>query len=236
MAEPTSSLTYVGMQTEVIRRVSCTTADALMAVDMGYLWYQNAHDWSFNRVSTTCALYSGTGTTTLPDDYGGMVTRFSYASGAGYYILAEVSSEEILDRLSSVGNVGGPPRVFAIEATPLTAATGQRWQVRWYPIPDASYTLTYRYRQVFPALSGTATQYFAGGNQYSQLILYSALSQHEETKGDVLGTYHRTRDQELARCIERDQSRHHGGIIGVMGPGAEYRTWEIITDDVTEAP
>jgi len=96
------------------------------------------------------------------------------------------------------------PSVAAIvPVTPFAVATGQRWQVRWYPIPDDTYPLIYPYFAL-PG-QGSSTNYLQGGMLHIETIkaCCRAAAEHEMTR--EMGLEHQAMLSRIRASYEVDR-------------------------------
>ena len=180
-------------------------------VNDGYLRFLNEHDWSFLSPSTTLAVLADAEETALPSGFEEMLDNFWFAHDAalGRNIIWRTSPENIRRMKAEYANESATPREFAIEPVAFVAATGQRWQAVWFPVPSAALTLHYRYRAAAAALSSDS-DYPMGGQRHGQTILAACRTECEVNKGQTSGIYearYRGSDGDgglLARSIQRD--------------------------------
>ena len=210
-AEPTSSLTYANIYGAVEARFpSLTTDEAKAIVDAAYLEFLRARQWTFLYPVTTIDVEADDETNDLPYDFGHIVMHFSYGSGTGYYILGETSTRRILEWKAS-SNLSSYPKHYAIEPK-AAALTGQRWQVRWYPVPSADTTFTYSYLLIPVAM--TVDGNYPMGSAYDSLTIRNmALAEAEMDIGHVAGPYQKRAQESLAASIEFDERRTSGIVL-----------------------
>lgn len=139
--------------------------------------------WSFLNVNTTLAVSSGTATYDLPLDFATMSGEFNYVTSAasGKLRMTRVSYEE-LSAMKAQSNASGLPQYFCIsEKTSTGGATQSRYEVTFYPNPNATENYTYRYVRSPAALSTSAT-WPAGIDLYCEAISAACRSVCEERK------------------------------------------------------
>ncbi len=180
----------VGMQQYGAVQTGANLVLIKQMVNDGLMMFYAEHDWNFLRPSATLAITEDDTETDLPAGFANMEDPFRFAAGSGYYgSITETTPNHIL-MLRQGGSVTGYPRLYAIRPKALTATTGQRWEVMWYPTISADLTLSYRYRVTPSALVNDAD--FPYGHQlHSMAILEACLCQMEVRKGDVSGVHHR---------------------------------------------
>ena len=115
---------------------------------------KNVYQWRFLKPQTTLTLVAETWEYTLDDNFGGFIDEFIYPDGTGLRPPAPRSLERLLN-LRAGSNISGDPYVYAFRPVALTASTGQRWQILFYPTPSTAHVMRYRYR-VIPGKWGVA--------------------------------------------------------------------------------
>ena len=238
LSEPTTSWTYESLYTEVEARSSLSSADAKVCVDLAYMEFIRSYDWSFLRPVSSLSVEEDDETTALPANYGGIIGKFYYESGAGYRFLTEVTPEWIGERLAAGGDVTDIPRYYAIEPTEFTASTGQRYQVRWYPFAGEDLTLGYRYK-IIPNKMVNAGDYPLGGAEHAYTILCLAMREADRRgtsqTGTIAGENERMANEALAKSILIDQQRSSGVTLGNLNRPlrrvAEGYHWTELTEE-----
>jgi len=124
---------------------------------------------------------------TLPDAFGGLLSRLTWQPGqAEWAALQQVSEFGIRDR-RQYSDVVDVPQRFCVRPKTFTAATGQRFEMVFDPVPDAAYIFTYTYR-VRPDTLGSA-EYPYGGMEHSETILASCMAAAELKRLDQRGEH-----------------------------------------------
>lgn len=178
------------------------------------------HHWSFLQPYTTLSTTSTDYDYDLPDDFGGMVVdQFTFAAGTGYAPIKGLIPAEKLLLLKSQSNDSGKPCKAAIRAKSSTGAEGQRYEVIFYPIPDATYVLSYCYR-VNPNKLDASYPYPRGGMPYAECMMESCKAAAEDYLGDTAGIHHQLFADLLQTAIEFDRSLGPGDL-GHYGPHDE---------------
>jgi len=115
---------------------------------------------------------AGTGTATytvgaaawkypLPDDYGGLILPFRYPAGTSHPPLERTSEGRILAGRSS-SNTTGYPRMFAVRPRPFVQASGQRFEIIFWPTPSVDKTLEYTYAVLMNKMGAVLMSHGAG--------------------------------------------------------------------------
>ena len=157
------------------------------------------HNWSFLQVMTTLNTTDDDEDQDLPDDFGNLIGNIIY-SNTGVKIISASDLLNLREGLESTGI----PCYGAIRPKTTTGTTGQRSEIMWYPTPDATYTLTYRYRKITNKLSVT-NLYPYGGQVHSETLLESCLAVAEQRQNDEMGVHWQAFLTALAASIQHDR-------------------------------
>lgn len=173
--------------------------------------------WSFLSPKADLSVSSGDGDYDLPADFGGNARDFTFSVGAGSADLTVVD-EQHMRAMRAYSNSGGAPEYVAIRPKSADGTVAQRWEVLFHPLPNASYTISYRYDVAPPSLSDSVV-YPYGGPAHAETLLESCLAVAEERKNDA-STLHRARFQTLlAASVQHDAA--------MMGEDAQNDTWPV---------
>lgn len=196
MAESTLSLSYPDFLQEVGyfctfgRDTGAYTADQASLVDAlirdGYSQFlfppvlegeTQVHVWSFLHPWSTVTTASGTEDYDLPDDFGGVVGDMSLDDGSLHAPIVRRSQGQI-EALRTQAPEEGRPKAFAIRPKVSTGATGQRFEVMFWPEPDGIHVIDYRYARLIGKLT-TLLPYPLGGASHGRTVLASCLAMAE---------------------------------------------------------
>jgi len=153
----------------------------------------------------------------LPDDLGRVLGGFHYAPAEYRQEIIQVSEHQILTSLSRTSDVA-PPYKCTVRHKAQEAGDGQRLEVVWFPIPDSSYTLTYKYEAYAGKISTSANPYPLGGMKYAELITESCLAIAEQRANDEQGIHTAAFVRLLAAGIQSDRKQgatHYGPMTPV---------------------
>jgi len=125
----------------------------------------------------------------LPDDFGGMASdSFTYRRDEQWHLpqikivgeaeirkVDRANDGEVYPRWASIVPVS--PTVLSLQSDGSTIGTSKstRWQAFFYPVPEQTYYLEYRYHAIPPALDATTNIYHYGGAEHSQTIMASVI-------------------------------------------------------------
>lgn len=90
-----------------------------------------------------------------------------------------VVSDDQIRQLAATAAKSGYPRYCAVRPKPSNGSGRQRYEVVFYPTPDSTDTLEYRY-SLIPETLSEAHPYPLGGPQYAELLLASCLAVDEQ--------------------------------------------------------
>ena len=193
-----------------------------------------SHKWSFLPLKATVLTVANQAANDLPEDYGGLALPFAYGATDNNKIIMEVGDAWIDAQLSGSNTPTGPPSYFAIRAKTFAEATAERYEVRWWFVPDSGYTLTYGY-DVSQAEPSAPDKYLVGSGQYGHVIVQMAIAEGELMLRKVAGPQRAEADRMLAAAIEDDMATYGPVNIGYAGdgPGTDQAPRHSVRDDVT---
>jgi hypothetical protein len=192
-----------------------------------------AHRWSFLNPTTTLATVASQTTNDLPDNFGGMRDDFAYSSTDNWKQLVRVEPDWINKQRSGSGAPEGPPTYYAIRPKAIAEATSERYEVVWWFIPDAAYTLTYSY-DVNQDLLTADYSFLLGSGQYGPILSQMARGEGELLVRRVRGPQSERADRMLAAAIEQDLKRQGSKNLGYNSDGlVEDRRRHAYRNDVT---
>lgn len=171
--------------------------------------------WSFLAPQRNIELVAAKYVYTLPGDFTDMVTPgFQFSSAAGLLNVTRISDDK-LESLQSKSPRSGPPQYYAIQDLKAQAIGFTGYRVLFYPTPDTSYSLQYRYGVTPASLSATNTTPL-GGAVHAETILEACLAEADKIFREENGP-HETRFRELlAASITYDKS---------LSQPADNETW-----------
>lgn len=186
------------------------------------------HQWSFLHPFTTISTVADDYDQTLPDSFGGIEGNITYAVNDGYRPIQLVGATQILTQRSK-GEVTGRPIYAAVRPRAGTGTTGQRFEILWWPTPNAVYVLTYRYTALQDQMS-TTYPYPLGGQMHSETILQSCRAEAERRFNDMRGPEY-ARFLELLDTSIRFDAKQAPETLGYMGDGSDRRGRQAVFED-----
>jgi hypothetical protein len=198
--------------------------DAKDFVKSGYMQFLTAYDWTFRRRFATLTLEGGKHIYEMPQDYGGLRTKFCFNRETGYPPLDDRSEQEIME-LRGYGEYRTYPEVYTIRSGVYDPQGGQRYEVLFWPTPSSDYVLYYSYFYMPPMMSN-ATDVPMGGAEVSEAILRMCIAAAEDEGDEVLGVQAQKAQNELAKAIDQDKQREPKQL-GYMGNNYGLNAWEV---------
>ncbi len=184
---------------------------------------QPPHRWSFLCPERTLTTVIGQTDYPLPDDFkaflGDMV--YSAVNSGAFATVGKTSSGDVRMWTALASSGRAPPSRFAEVPRQTDGAQGQRFNVVFFPVPDAAYTLTYRSEINPPALSAQ-NPYPYGGSAHGETILEACLAAAENRLMDVSAqdpsAVHLEAFQRLLQAsIAQDTRDHWSDLAGYDG-------------------
>jgi len=120
----------------------------------------------------------------LPDDFGGIDDKLYFEPNQVYAPVWRRNEGQVL-QLRAGALTTGQPRYYAVRVKPDYGATGQRWEILFYPVPDARYLLRYS-GQVLQGKLTAAKPYPLGGAAHAETIRKLVVAE-AEARNKVLG-------------------------------------------------
>lgn len=253
MAEPTLSLTRDNLREEVGLKLGygvdtsgwepeqISRIDICVRGGLGNFYVpitqdqKTIYEWSFLRLTATIALTDTQGADDLPDDCDGIIDGFVVTTGDATAAVIPVIPVKDLLKLRATTESDAVPKYAAIRIkdTDPTTAISQRYEVLWFPAPDAGNTVSYEYPVKVDTIGSTNT-YLPGGASHSQTIIASCLAVAEQylTPGET--THQQAFQQRLQASIEYDK-RNQQTRLGMTWDLNEptYGTWDWFKREVS---
>jgi len=206
MAESTLTLCYIELMSHVAHFLyGITEIEDLSTqrnavcdeiVQMGYRQFiyppaaegiPTGYEWTFLRPVTTIETVADDADQDLPEDFGRLIgDGFTFEADAQVSpVLADVGEGKIR-RLRLSYNESGRPRVAGLRRMASDGTEPQWWEVMWYPMPDAAYTLHYRYEALVNALT-SEKPHPLGGIKHAETIRASCIAAADAKVNDIRG-------------------------------------------------
>lgn len=179
------------------------TADIDQARDAGVARFYGEKDWFFLSPPTTLTTVASDYDQDLPDDFGSFRETFYWPVDQGYSPIIQTSVGKIRE-LRTQTSSNGIMTHFALNPKTQTGASGTRWEVLWYPTPDAVYAMPYRYNVLRDALSATYP-YPAGGMAVREAIVEACLAAADLLINDAVGAHEQMYQVHLQRAKQQDE-------------------------------
>lgn len=189
-------------------------------VNNGYRRFltDNEYGWNFMTVPLSITFLSGTVSGDnaryyLPDDsYGVLLSPFTYPSGGPRLTITQTSEQELRELQWS--NATGVPTICAVRAINTNVATtAQRWEVVFWPTPNAVYTVSTMYKR-YPTALSSGTDRPVSGFQHDQTVLEACLAAAELEVGDSQGPHEAQYSKFLKQSLKIDRRASAPSIQG----------------------
>jgi len=190
--------------------------DAKAIVNDAYTKFITARRWTFLKPSDTLVTMTNQYIYEMPELFSALLTNFQYDADKGFPDIEEVSVDQIMS-LRSTNTYTRYPDVYALRPQKHDNAIGQRWEVLFYPTPDTSYTLHFRYNILGSKLEND-TDIPLGGVEHAQLIRQMAIAEAELSKDKTLGPQAAIADRMLSTAVLEDTKRNPH-TLGYNGSG-----------------
>ncbi len=172
-----------------------------------------SHRWSFLRPIDTIAIVAADTDYDMEDDFGGIDGPLTFATADNQYHPVDVTNEVRVREMLSRNDRTGPPECVAIQPKTSDQTDGQRFQMIVFPIPDGSYTLSFR-KMVMPNALTDAAPYSLGGAFHSETVLASCLSQRERAQEDLRGRHWEYFIERLIASVQHDRQAYQAEHFG----------------------
>lgn len=176
------------------------------------------YQWSFLRAIASFNTVIGTAFYDLPDNWGAPIGEPFMTTGEYNRPVAiqNVETSRLDYHLTNFPNTGpAQPRIMSIVPKAFSPTTGQRWQVGFWPTPDAVYQLQWRYHVLPNKLSATAP-YHLGGMKHSQTLLAGCLAVCESVKHESQGEKKAEYNERLLASIAMDRLDSSVDLVGTL--------------------
>lgn len=229
MAESTQSYSFADLYQDVqeYQGVGRTNSDPIATakrrVNDAYRKFIQAFDWIFLKPFKVLTLQADVEIYELPDNFQGFEMPFKYPSDLIGYPMNEKPIEYIMNLKGQAGSSTGRPYYFALRPTVYNEQEGTRWEVIFYPKPDDTYQLTYRYKIAVDELVND-DDIAAGQPLHSATLrafclaeveLFDDEGSRQHWKRELYGEPYLRRKGLLDKSIELDR-RFHPRNIGKM--------------------
>jgi hypothetical protein len=150
----------------------------------------------------------------LPDDFAAIEgpLTFSPTDGILKRNIEVVAEWQVRAKLAEIPWVLFP-RMAAIRPKPIDETTWTRYEILFWPIPDDTYTLSYRYQVNIQPLNDT-NQYPPGAQPHGETILESCLAIAEQTRDGKPGLHTARFAERLSASVSADRKASAPEFLG----------------------
>ena len=176
------------------------------------------HRWSFLEPTTTLSTVSGTEDYTLSADFGGLIGLITYTDSDEQWYPIELTGEHRIRilRQRDYNSNKSDPRYAAVRPKSSDGGNGQRFELMLWPMPDAAYTLRYKYHAL-PSKITASKPYPLGGEIHSETILESCLAIAEQRLENSSGIHTQKFQERLAASCAMDRQLQTPDTMGYNG-------------------
>ena len=181
------------------------------------------YDWGFLKPTATVTLKSGDSTVLLPDDCGGVMGKLTATvSGESSGVSLDFGPiGDVYQKHHDLPEATGWPEICCVEPVKgTTYVSGQRHQIKVWPIADQAYVLNFQYYLVPDALSD-ASPYAYGGPAHTETILEGCLAMAEQRRDDLKGLHTQNFQERLKASIAMDR-KLKPRQLGYCGDSSDY--------------
>lgn len=172
-----------------------------------------SHSWSFLRPVFSMSTVSGIEVYQLPEDFGHSAGDITIVSTSTAYDPIAIVGDGYMR-----GNRTGNPTASGVPTTAstrcLTGGGGpQRWEIEFYPSPDAVYALEFPYTVGNPQKLSKTNPYPYGGAMHADTLKAACLAAWERSFDDEQGVQMADFQRRLAASMAVD-ARSRGDFLG----------------------
>lgn len=178
--------------------------------------------WSFlYKWSTLAISVAGGYDYTMDDDFGGLDGPIKYTTDVSGFNIEETNPHRIAE-LRQNSNSTGRPYLYALRARSSDQSAGQKFELIFYPTPDASYTLVLPQMVLVNKLSASYP-YPLGGMSVSQAVLECCLWQAELKYYQQVDGPHAIAAQLALKQARNNDLRNTPSTLGYMGDNSDNK-------------
>ena len=188
-------------------------ATAKRRVNDGYRMFLAAHDWNFLKQNSV--LIARGYEEELPDNFTDLIIPFKYSPTDGGEIMQETDDAAIIQLREGSNRTTGRPYKFALRPKKYTTGTSSiRWEVVFFPAPDAVYPLEYSYHILVNKLVNDDDAPVCGA-EHSQTLRAYCLAEVESFDKEMADVWTTKLPLLLAQSIKKD-GKKSARSVGVM--------------------
>jgi hypothetical protein len=198
-SQPTTAWTFKTLYDRVVLRLGVTSVQAKQYVNDGYQHFIESNDWTFLYEPYSVSVAASDDEIDLPLNFGSLSGTISTSDG----ITLNETSPATISMFRATSDYTGILNYYAL--APSYSTAGQKWTMRFYPLPQSATTIYFQYRKLATLLSADG-DYPLGGAMHSLTILQAAYMVWEQEKNQNNGLEYQKFQQMLERSIERDNN------------------------------
>ena len=164
----------------------------------------------------------------MPDDFSGIDDRMTFSVTTQYAPLKVIGEGQIRAARQQT-TARNRPRFVAIRPKESDGTDGQRYEAMFVPIPNDTYTLTYRKQLLANKLTATILHPY-GGMAHSETILASCLAAAELQQEDKKGVRWDNFMERLSASVDEDKKAHSQSYYGKNLDRSDYGDGYLLDD------
>lgn len=196
-------------------------------VPLGHQQVMTVHRWSFLEPQAEMTLTADDDTFTMPDDFGGINGKITFAKDQEL----ERQNEIVICPIGQInkelqrpnGTEKRQPIFAALLPVQEAVTNSQKWTMKVWPMPEKDYIINFCYRVIPVALASDKYPY--GGDLHSETMLASMLCIAEEryTEPVTPGVMRARFIESLKGSIEIDRQLRKPQSFGYFGDSSDLR-------------
>jgi hypothetical protein len=185
-----------------------------------------AHQWSFMSPVTTLALSASDNKYDLPATYAAMLGPLTFvAGGTEVHRPVKIINEAQIREKQQYTAREGYPQFAAIRPKVSDGTADQVYEIEFHPIPDTSYTMSYRYQAKMASLTTSAPYPLGEWSVHAATISASVKERAASYRADksdesVNGRYKADFGERLRASIDADRRAHGAENLGYNSDGS----------------
>jgi hypothetical protein len=221
--------------------LSPTGADLTKVKDLVYRGYRRfltpmnpktgyPHIWTFMKQNGIVKTKGGQYIYDMPIDFDSFYSSPSLEAGENYPNPSWASEYQVKTARNE-SETTGYPLIFNVRAGKYSKETGQRYEILFWPDPDAVYQYEFRYL-INPIKPDGDDDVFIGGVRESEVILQCSIAAAELQEDEKLGVQEAKASQILTELVLHDAKRSPKYVGEVVDPSIMHVNFGIKRPEV----
>lgn len=193
------------------------------------------YEWSFLKPVYTLPLVADVNTYDLPEDFAFTDGPLTHApTAAALYPSIPIVGENQIRYRQQQSTASGRPCYAATRAKNPTPSGVTRWEMLFWPTPDSSYDVTFRYQTNASTMPDDACLPH-GGPPHAQTVIEACLSAAEQHRGTKDGTHSQLFLENLIRSVSHDRKANSPSSLGPNRDGSDLvydRNYHLLNENI----